>query len=330
MTLSVSACNWVSLARNARRYETVQRGETANLAARDTLIYATRADDGLAIVAARSGAVLATLAPATGSESVDDLAISGDLLFVLDARAPGHLTAYSLRDPLHPVVVSSPRAVPVGPFSGVSAADGLCLVSGGTSAMTAWRYDSAGILLGPTATGDFGRGQPDVLLAPGSHTAWISTHYWGPYFGFDVVRLGAAGRFELVGKTDLDGAGFTDGGSKPANFPIEAAALGADTALVANARGLTVIDVTDPAHPRAAEPIDLGGPAVNVDTRGRTAVVAVAGPNPALVVLDFQGGTARLVRRITLPTGTRPAGVVLTQAQAAVAARDRGVLVFSL
>ena len=86
-----SSCNWVSLAKNAVTYREIQRGEAANLAALDPLIYATKAEDGLAIVDARSGSTLATLAPPAGSESIDDVATWGGLLFVLDARAPGHL-----------------------------------------------------------------------------------------------------------------------------------------------------------------------------------------------------------------------------------------------
>jgi hypothetical protein len=331
LALTVSACNWLSLARNARAYQTIQRGETANLAVHDSLIYATSAEAGLVIVDSHSGRTLDTIPPAPLSESVDDIAISGDLLFVLDARAPGHLSTWTLADPLRPRLVASPREVPVGPFSGVSASDGLCIVSGGTSSLTAWRYDTAGALSGPIATGDFGRGQPDVLIAPGGALALISTHYWGPYFGLDVVRLDSTGRrLVLLAKLDLDGAGFTEGGAKPANFPIEAAALGHDTVLIAYARGVAVISTADPAHPRLLARIDVGGPAVNVDTRGATALVAVSGSHPSLVVLDFSSADARVIKRIALAAGTLPVGVALTQARAAVAARDRGVMVFGL
>ncbi len=324
-----SACNWVSLAKNAATYPTLRRGEAGNLAALDTLIYATTAEDGLAIVAATSGRVLATLPPAAGSESADDLAIADGLLFVLDARAPGHLSVYSLRDPLHPSLVSPPHEVPVGPFSGISAGAGLCVVSGGTSAMTAWRYDGTGALTGPTATADLGRGQPDVLVGPDGRLAYVATHYWGPYFGLDVVRYdSAAGRLDRLAELELDGAGFTDGGAKPANFPMDIATLGSDTVLVAYRRGLAVIATTDPAHPTLALSVEVGGPAVSVDVAGATAVVAVAGSRPALVIVDFSAPGARITRRIPLEPGTLPAGVVLTPAHAALAARDRGVLVF--
>ncbi len=327
--LATASCNWLSLAKNALGYRELVRGEAGNLAATDSLVFATLAEDGLAIVDGRSGRVLASLLPPHGSESVDDLAVADNLLFVLDARAPGHLSAYSLRDPLHPRLVSAPREVPVGPFSGVAARAGLCIVSGGTSALTAWRYDSNGLLADPPASADLGRGQPDVMLANDGRVAYISTHYWGPYFGLDVVGYDAASpRLSKLAKLEIDGAGFTTGGAKPANFPIEAAALGLDTVLVAHGRGVAVIDVHEPGRPRLLEAIDVGGPAVNVDALGAVALVAVSGPSPALVLLTFAGGRATVTRRIALASGTFPAGVALTATHAAVALGDRGVQVF--
>jgi len=327
--LAAGSCRWVSLAATALTYREIQRGEAANVVARDTLVYATKAQDGLAIVDAGSGAILVALPPPAGSESVDDLATASDLLFVLDARPPGHLSAYSLTDPLHPRLVSPPRDVPVGPFSGVSANGGLCIVSGGTSELTAWRYDSSGVLTGPVATTDLGRGQPDVLVARDGQRAYVSTHYRGPYFGLDVVRYDpAAQQMEKLAELELDGAGFTAGGAKPANFPIEAALLSADTVLVGHARGVAVIGTDDPRRPTVLAQIDVGGPVVNVDALDRVAVAAVSGPEPALVVLDFSGPQARVIKRIPLAPGTLPAGVALTATHVVVAARDRGVLVF--
>jgi hypothetical protein len=327
--LATASCNWLSLAKNALSYRELARGAAGNLAATDSVIYATLAEDGLAVMDGRSGQVLATLLPPRPSESVDDLALADDLLFVLDARAPGHLSAYSLRDPLRPRLVSPPREVPVGPFSGVSAHASLCIVSGGTSALTAWRYDSGGLSAHPPATADLGRGQPDVMLGPDGRVAYVSTHYWGPYFGLDVVRYdSASSRLNLLAKLALDGAGFTTGGAKPANFPIEAASLSFDTVLVAHARGLAVIDVHEPGRPRLLETIDVGGPAVNVDALDAFALVAVSGPAPALVLLTFAGGRTTVARRIALASGTFPAGVALTATHAAVALGDRGVQVF--
>jgi len=322
-------CNWIVTAKNALTYRTIGRGEAANLAILDSLVYATLAEDGLAVIDARTGRRLNTLAPPPGLESVDDLAVADGLLFVLDARAPGHLGVYSLSDPLHPRLVAAAREVPVGPFSGISASAGLCVVSGGTSLLTAWHYDSAGALAGPIATTDLGRGQPDVLVAPHGNLVYVSTHYRGPYFGLDVIRYDpSAASLDTLAVLPLDGAGFTSGGAKPANFPIEAAIVHDSLVLVAHERGVAVINAAVPTEPRVEERIDVGGAAVNVDALGSTALVSVTGAEPALVLLDLSGPRARIVHRFPLPAGTLPTGVALGEATVMVAARDRGVLVF--
>lgn len=325
----LAGCNWLSLAKNAVAYPTLKRGEASNIAATDSLLYVAKGEDGLAIVDARSGLDIGMLAPPTGSESIDDIAIDGPLLFVLDARAPGHVSVFSLGNSRRPRLVAAPRDVPVGPFSGVSAAAGLCVVSGGTSLLEAFRYDTAGALAGPVATADLGRGQPDALVAADGRRVYVSTHYWGPYFGIDIVQFNsAAGVLNTLAKLELDGAGFTRGGAKPANFPIVTATLGSDTLLVAFAKGLGLIDTRNAAQPMVLRIIDVGGSAVSVDTDGSSAAVAVAAPNPSLVILDFAESGARIVRRISLPPGTLPTGVALTAAIVSVTARDRGVLVF--
>jgi hypothetical protein len=327
LVVLAASCNWVSLAKNALTYRDTARGEAGNLAALGSVLYASLAEDGLAVLDGHTGSTVATLPPPAGSESVDDLAEADGLLFVLDARPPGYLSVYSLDDPLRPRLVSPPRSVPVGPFSGVSARAGVGVVSGGTSDLTVWRY-AAGGQLDPVTTADLGRGQPDVLLGSDGRLAFVATHYWGPYFGVDIARYDASGeRLDLLAELELQGAGFTVGGARPANFPIEAALLGEDTVLVAYARGVAVIDVTAPTHPRLLETVDVGGPAVNVDALGPWALAAVAGPLPALAFLHFDTGRGTVARRVALPAGTFPAGVALTATHAAVALGDRGVLV---
>jgi hypothetical protein len=326
--LVAASCDWVSLATHALTYEQVARGEAANVALHDTLLYATAADDGLTITALASGATLGRMLPAVGTQSIDDLAIADSLLFVLDAVTPGHLSVFSLEDPLHPRLVGQPREVPVGPFSGISAADGLAVVSGGTSALTGWAYDSVGRLHGPVATGDVGRGQPDVLLAPGRRIAFVSAHYVGPRFGLDVVRIDTGTRSVVpLARLPLPGAGFTAGGAKPANFPIVAAMLGPDTVVVAHGGGVDVFALSrdDTAH--LVTRLAVGGAATRLDILGDTAAVVLATPAPSIALIDFSSVPARVVRRVALPPGTFPLGVVLAPSRIAVAIRHQGVLI---
>jgi hypothetical protein len=329
LTIASSSCNWISLGVNAFSYETIARGEVANLVARDSFVYATRAEDGLIVVDARHGKVVATLPPPEGTESVDDVAVDGALLFILDARAPGYLSVYGLDDPARPHLVAPPRPVPVGPFSGVSARHGLAVVSGGTSELTAWRYPRDGTLTGPVATADLGRGQPDALVAPSGGFVFVSSHYWGPYFGLDVLRHDSvSNHLELAAKLALDGAGFTAGGAKPANFPIRATALGGAGLLVAYKRGVAALDLTGDGQPRLTRVIDVGGPAVDIDVRDSLAAVVVASPEPMLVILDLSVSPPRVAKRLSLPSGTFLGGVAFTSARVAVAAGRRGVMLF--
>jgi hypothetical protein len=326
--LACAGCDWVSLARHSLTYRTTARGETANLAAAGGVLYATLAEDGFAIADSRTGAVVANLPPPPGAESVDDLAVAGDFLFALDARPPGFLAVYAIHDVGAPRLVAPARPVPVGPFSGVSARGGVCMVSGGTSQLTLWRYDERGTLRGPIGTADVGRGQPDILIAT-SGLAIVSAHYWGPYFGVATLGYDTTGALTPLAELHLEGAGFTDGGAKPASFPLQAAALDPRTVVIAYARELAVVDVTDPARPRIAETVQLDGPAVSIATLGTTVLVAVAGREPALILFDVTRGAATRIRT-TLPPGTIPGGVALTATRAAVAVggRPRGILVF--
>ena len=310
---ALTGCNWISLAANAATYDTLEAGDAGNVVVTDSVAYVTLGDSGLALLDVRSGRRVGTIAPPAGMGSVDDITFADGRLFLLDARPPGHLAVHRSGRP--------PVPVPVGPFSGISAARGICVVSGGTSKLTLWRYSNDGALALEDST-DLGRGQPDVQVSADGSRAFVSTHYWGPYFGLNVlgVRPGLSG----IAKVGIDGAGFTAGGAKPANFPIDVAQLNDSIVLVAHARGVAVVN----SHrARVERLIDVGGPAVSVDVKEHEAAIAVAGRAPALVVLAFSGLRERVTRRVSLEPGTKPAGVAFSGDNVFVAARDRGVLV---
>ena len=326
--LTLSSCNWIATARHAIGYPTVARGEAANLAVADSVLYATLAQEGLAVLSGTPLHELHRVAPPARMESVDAVVVADGMLFALDARPPGHLAVYSLADPLAPRLLAPPRPVPVGPFSGVSAASGIAVVSGGTSRLTAWRYDRSGLQDSvPFATLDLGRGQPNALVSHDGRVIYVATHRKGPHFWLDLVRV-TGDRLEPAGALELEGAGFTAGGAKPANFPIALAELGADTLLVADGAGLAVVEVSRPAAPVLRTVIPLEGSGVGLTLNGTRALVSVAGKQPALVLFDCSRGLAGPLRRIALPPGTFPLGVALIRSSIAVAARQRGVLGF--
>ena len=326
--LGGSGCEWIALGVHAAAYHVTAAGDAGNVVVNGRLAYVSLAQPGLEIVDAATGHTLKTMPPPAGSESIDDLAVTDGLLFVLDARPPGHLSVYSLADPATPVLRTSPIEVPVGPFSGVAAAGGHVIVSGGTSELTLRTYDQDGRLGTDVAKADFGRGQPDVLIAPEGDRAFVSTHFGGPSFGLTTVHVTGAPPSLIKGGTmDLETIGFTAGGAKPANFPIETALAG-DILLVAYVRGLALVDVSDLDRPRMLSELRLNVEPVNVDVRDGTAAVVGSSPKPMLALVDVRNPAApRLIRSVPLPEGSYATGVAIATTHVVVAAGARGALV---
>jgi hypothetical protein len=309
---------WVALAVHASSYPVTASGETANVVIADRVAYATRADRGFEVIDVATQKRFAFVPPPSGSESVDDLSVADHFLFALDARPPGHLSVFSLDDPSKPRLVSPPVSVAVGPFSGVSAGSGNVLVSGGTSHMSLRSYDARGTLSGELASADFGRGQPDVLLAPDGARAFVSTHRFGPYFGLTTAQVGKTS-IRRAGSLDLATYGFTPGGAKPASFPLKTA-LDGDVLLVADVDGLSVVSIANLAQPKVLAHLDAGVKAVNVDARDHLAAVVGSSPEPRLVLIDVSApASPRIVRAVPLAAGSYPTGVAIGATHIAVA-----------
>lgn len=322
---------WIALAYSAATYPVTGTGEAANVVIGGTRAFVSRGDRGIEVVDTVSGKVLEIVPPPAASESVDDLAVAGSFLFVLDARPPGHLSVFSLASSPKLRLTSGPIDVPVGPFSGVSAGGGRVIVSGGTSLMSLRNYDAEGKLGPVLAQIDCGRGQPDVLMSLDGSSAFVSTHRWGPYFGLTTVRVtDAPPSMARIGSLNLDTYGFTAGGAKPANFPLETAREG-DVLLVATLRGLTLVSIAVPEQPTLLSTLDIGVRGVNVDVRNHLAAVVGSSPRPTLVLVDVRSPSSpRIVRSIPLPDGSHPTGVAIVDAHVVVAAGNHGVLRFNL
>jgi len=311
---------------------TTASGEAGNVIALGPVAYVSMGEAGFAVVDAPGGRTVRVVAPPAGGESVDDLAIADGLLFALDARAPGHLFVFSLEDPEDPRPVGPPVEVPVEPFSGVSAAKGRVVVSGGTKSLTVLSYDANGGLGEARTALDLGRGQPDVLLSPDGELAYVSTHVSlvRATYGVTVLKLAPPpAASAALGQVELDGAGFTPGAARPANFALEAALRG-PTLFVAHGAGLGVLDVSAPADPRLVALLPLPVHAVNVDVRGSRAAVVGSVPSPTLVVVDVTDpARPRIERTVALAEGSRPTGVALTDAHIVVAGGPAGAIVLA-
>jgi hypothetical protein len=329
LTAAASGCAWVALGYSSRTYRTTGSGESANVVIQGTTAYGSLADRGFEVVDLNHPERRRTIPPAAGGESVDDLAVADGLLFALDARRPGHLSVFSLSDPMSPALASPAVEVEVGPFSGVSSGGGRVIVSGGTSLLSLRTYDRSGRLSPLLATIDLGRGQPDVLMAPDGRRAFVSTHFRGPHFGVTALEVGGGSSLLVKGgKVDLDTYGFTAGGAKPANFPVEAA-LTKNVLLVAHARGLAIISVEDTRQPRLLSVLGLDVKAVNVDVDGSIAAVVGSSPRPLLVLVDVANPSAPIVKQsVPLPEGSYATSVAVGPAHVVVAGHKRGMLIY--
>ncbi|HYU35419.1 MAG TPA: hypothetical protein VEW48_24975, partial [Thermoanaerobaculia bacterium] len=164
---------WLTLGWNAWHYPTAAPSARTQVVVDGGHAYLAAGADGIEIVDGSTQKRLRLVPPEAPADRIDDLAIADGWLFALDATPPGHLMAYSLAVPDLPSPSGAIVTVPVGPFSGVSAAAGVVIVSGGTSELTLREYDRNGRFGTDVATADFGRGQPDVALRPDGRMAAI-------------------------------------------------------------------------------------------------------------------------------------------------------------
>lgn len=327
-TLLAGGCAWLGLGWGALTYPTTQAGEAANVVVAGPYAYLTRGSGGIEVLHLASARSVRVALPME-LDSADDVAVADGLLFVLDARTPGHLAAFSLADPAMPTLQGMPVTVDVGPFSGVAAAGGRVVVSGGTARLELRTYDRAGKLGDALANADLGRGQPDVLLCPYGEYAFVSAHDWGPYFSLKVARLSEAPPgITLDATLELDTYGFTPGGARPANFPLESAIAG-ETLFLASAQGLSIIGLSSTSAPQLLAQLALPVQPVNVDVLDGVAALVGSAPQPLLVLVDVRDPAhPTVLQSFPLPEGSRATGVALTPSRVVVAAHGRGSLLF--
>jgi hypothetical protein len=301
---------WLALGWNAWRYPTAAPADRTQITFGAQRAYVAAGVDGIEVVNLATAQRVSLLSPPVPADRIDDVAAADGWLFALDATAPGHLLVYSLANPDQPELVGQIVPVPVGPFSGVSAAAGVVAVSGGTSQLTLREYDAAGRLGSNVVTADFGRGQPDIALRPDGKLAAISTHSFGPNFSMTLAEVRRAPlRLQAISQIDLPQAGFTAGGYKPAHFPLVCGWLG-DRLYVAHGGGLSMIDATDPQQPRVLADDPRPRPAMDIAIAANTLDLIRAGANPAILRYRLdRGGSPVLIAIRPLTSGSDPGAI---------------------
>ena len=305
---------------------------TNNVAVSGEVAFATAGAQGIVVVDLNSRTVANVISPAVGTGSVDDVSVDGDLLFTLDGFGGG-LSVYSIANPLQPQLVSGPVAADVGPFAGVSAANQRVVVSGGTGSLEVRSYNPDGTLNAAVTSIDLGIGQPDVLISDDGETAYVSTDFAGNVggqgFGITVIDLTATpGSITITDRIGIVGAGFSEGTSFPANFPIESALQG-DTLFVASGNGIAVYDVSNPGNVQTITLIPLPTNPISVDAVNDTLYVVGNAPNSTMSVIDVSNLNSPIINTVNLPAGGA-LSVAVTPENVVIADEFLGVLVESL
>jgi LVIVD repeat-containing protein len=301
---------WLALGWNAWHYPAAARSARTRAVVEGGRAYLAAGAEGIEVIDLATKERRTLLPPDAPADRIDDLALADGWLFALDATPPGYLMIYSLANPDRPSRTGNVVTVPVGPFSGVSAAAGVVIVSGGTSQLTLREYDRQGQLGNEVATADFGRGQPDVALRPDGRIAAISTHIVGPDFALTFAGIQRQPlSLRSLSQIPLKDAGFTAGGYKPAHFPLVAAWRG-DRVYLAEGGGLDVIDVSNPDQPRLLQRDRRPQPAMDVALSGDELDVLRAGSQPAVLRYRLDGsGLPSPAGLWSFPAGSRPAAI---------------------
>lgn len=297
-------------------------GGAINLALAGEYLVVARGSAGIDVRRLDSLEVATHLDPAGDADSYDDVSVDGAIVLVHDAD-DGLVSSFRLQPDGGLVAVSSDVAVESGPYSGVSVSGGVAIVSGGTCGISRLSV-AAGGELAVTGGVEVFRGQPDVSMVPGTSTALLSTHFSGRKGGFvDGQEFGimmlSTDELAVVATAGLAGAGFSDGGGRPASWPVRASIVG-DLAFVAHGGGLDLFRIDASSRMERLGHLDLPFQAVDVFAPASGGEVFVVGVPPQVGIVDVGADQALSLRdTVALGAEVRPTAIVASEAHIIVA-----------
>lgn len=298
--------------------------------------YVASGELGLDIIDLNSMEVVRRMLPQREMHSIDAFSIDGDLLFVIDARGEDYLAVYSLVDPTDPVLVSGPVGVNGGPFTGVSAAGGNVVVSGGTTHLNFYKYDGSGNLSKTESIFARDRGHPDVLLSSDGEVAYLSTDFNDivddAEFGIVTVGLDDLTRSPvLISELGIPESGFTTGTTRPTGFPIKTAVLN-NHLLVAHGGGLSVIELIEGKALTNIQTYNFSIEATDIALFGTTAYLVGSFDSQALMVSvdlsDIDNPT--VIESTPLNAASIPTSIAVNSNWIVIAAHEGGLITIAL
>lgn len=269
--------------------------------------------------------------------AADDIAADAEL-GLLFTQSQTQLSLLNLTNPAEPAVVTS-ATTNFSAFSGVSAANGVVVVSGGAGGSNTQVYTYTNTSLTLATNGipsiDSATGNPDVHLSPTASgvTAFYSQDIGGvANFAIQPVAIDLSGAVTEIGADIVLAAasfGFEDAFS-PANFPVESEFLDGQL-FVAHfaAQGIEVIDTTDgDLNGNTRLPV-IGLPyePTNIATDG-TVLFVVGLTNDTVDIIDPAAGSVTGSLSPDQPL-LAPVGVAASLTFVAVADRTNGLVLIS-
>lgn len=314
----------------------LQNGYPAFVRVNGSYAYTANGELGLDIIDLNNLRTVHRMLPQREMHSIDAMSIDGNLLFLIDARGEDYLAVYDVSNPVNPQLIDGPIGVNGGPFTGVSAAGGNVVVSGGTTHLNYFKYTSGGKLSNSEAIFGRDRGHPDVLLSNDGQVAYLSTDFNGlvddAEYGVVTVALGdLATSPVLLSEIGIPGSGFTEGTTQPSGFPIKTAILSDDVLLVAHGVGLSIIDLVQGRILASMRTVDIGIAATNLAIYQSIAYVVGNSPSPTLVKVDLSDiANPSVIETVPLNTsGGIPTSVAVTDQLVLIAANEGGLMVMN-
>ncbi len=259
----------------------------------------------------------------------DDIAFdaSNQTLFVQSGNT---VEALSITDPFTPTVIAS-AGTNFGTFSGIGAANGVVVVSGGNRSSNTQVYNFNNNTFNLTADGialvDSVRGNPDVHVIPttnGARAFYSQDLSAVTNWGIQIVDFNTNG---MVQSTEdvvvLNSQQFTGGFApvSPANFPVESEFLN-NRLYVAHfaVNGLEVIDFN---AANTTSVIDLGYQPVHITTDG-TLLFTIGITSDIISILNPVTNT---IERRVVNDIEQARGIAVSSNYIVIADRSRGLIV---
>lgn len=298
----------------------------------DNYLMTAYGEGGLLISNETSGASIIQIFPPREMHSIDDFAVDGELIFVLDSRNRDYVAVFSF-DGNNATLITPPHRVQGGPFNGIAATGGNLVVSGGTTFLNRFQYNREGEIFGPV---NFGRdrGHPDVILSEDGQYAFLSTDFG---IGLDIDRFGIMSLFIgdqleiplVISELGIAESGMTLGLTSPVGFPIQSSLM-QNHLLVAHGGGLSLIELVEGGTFGNVNTIatDISGVSLTVD--GSNAyLIGYDGNTPVLLAFDLADiSSPALISQTTLDINDIPTSVAVGSLDVFIAAGNSGILRF--